>query len=207
MTTITPPFGIPPFSITVCGLDELEGHGATRATHVLSILDPDYPVPEAFGAYGEHERLELRFDDIIEETPGKILPSPEHVAAILAFGRSLTAERDPPATLIVHCHAGISRSTAAMALILAQALPETPAASILATVLGIREKAWPNLRIVELGDAMLGRGGTLIQAAYGLYRLQVDRRPHLIEYMRDSGREREFAAALAYEATTGRTPE
>jgi predicted protein tyrosine phosphatase len=199
MTTITPPFGI-----TVCGLEELEGHSATAATHVLSILDPDYPVPEAFGQYGEHERLELRFDDIIDETPGKILPTPAHVAAILAFGRSLAAQ--PQANLIVHCHAGISRSTAAMVLILAQAMPDTPAEAILATVHGIREKTWPNLRIIELGDPMLGREGTLIKAAYGIYSLQVARRPHLLEYMDNSGRAREFAAASAYGAKPASIP-
>jgi predicted protein tyrosine phosphatase len=192
VTTLTPPFGI-----NVCGIDELEGHGATGATHVLSILDPEYPVPEAFGQYGEHERLELRFHDIIDPTPGMILPQPEHVAAILAFGRTLAQERS---TLIVHCHAGISRSTASMALILAQAMPDASGEAILATVHGIREKTWPNLRLIELGDAMLGRDGALIHAAYGIYRLQVERRPHLMEYMRDSGREREYAAATAYGA-------
>lgn len=192
MSTEQPPFGIPPFSINICGIDELEGHCATKATHVLSILDPEYPVPEAFGQYGEHERLELRFHDIIDPTPGMILPTPEHVEAILAFGRSLEKE---PATLIVHCHAGISRSTASMALILAQAMPEQPAETILAMVHGIREKAWPNLRIMEIGDAMLGRGGTLVDAAYGLYRLQIERRPHLAEMMEDGGRGRELVGA------------
>ena len=33
-----------PFRMAVCGLEELEGHCETAATHVLSILDPDYPV-------------------------------------------------------------------------------------------------------------------------------------------------------------------
>jgi predicted protein tyrosine phosphatase len=188
--------GTAPFDITVCGIDELEGHGALGATHVLSILDPDYPVPEAFGEYGEHERLELRFNDIIDPTPGMILPGPEHVEAILAFGRSLTAEPQA-ANLIVHCHAGISRSTASMALILAQAMPDMPAEAILATVHGIREKAWPNLRIIELGDALLGRDGTLVQAAFRLYRLQIERRPHLADYMDEGGRGREIRAALA----------
>jgi predicted protein tyrosine phosphatase len=190
MSTETPPFGI-----TICGIDELEGHGALGATHVLSILDPDYPVPEAFGEYGEHERLELRFNDIIDPTPGMILPGPEHVEAILAFGRSLDAEPQP--NLIVHCHAGVSRSTASMVLILAQAMPDQPAEAILATVHGIREKAWPNLRIIEIGDAMLGRDGTLVQAAQRLYRLQIERRPHLAEYMDDGGRGREIRAAQA----------
>jgi predicted protein tyrosine phosphatase len=192
MSTVTPPF-----AITICGLDELEGHGALGATHVLSILDPDYPVPEAFGEYGEHERLELRFNDIIDPTPGMILPGPEHVAAILAFGRSLAAEPGGAANLIVHCHAGISRSTASMVLILAQALPEQPAETILGMVHGIREKAWPNLRLIELGDAMLGRGGTLVDATIRLYRLQIERRPHLAMYMDDGGRGRETRAALA----------
>ena len=184
-----------PFGITICGIDELQGHGALGATHVLSILDPDYPVPEAFGEYGEHDRLELRFNDIIDPTPGMILPSPEHVEAILAFGRNLASE--PQANLIVHCHAGISRSTASMTLILAQALPDEPAETILAKVYGIREKAWPNLRILELGDAMLGRGGSLVQAAYALYRLQMERRPQLAEMMEEGGRGRELRGALS----------
>jgi predicted protein tyrosine phosphatase len=115
-----------PFDMTICGIEELGGHAALGATHVLSILDPEYPVPEAFGQYGEHARLERRFHDIIDPTPDMILPTAEDVAAILAFGRDLDAEA-PPATLLVHCHAGISRSTAAMALLLAQAMPAYPA--------------------------------------------------------------------------------
>lgn len=186
---------VPPFGITICGIDELEGHCATRATHVLSILDPDYPVPEAFGQYGEHERLELRFHDIIDPTLGMILPQPAHVEAILDFGEDLDAEPAPPANLIVHCHAGISRSTASMALILAQAMPDQPAATIMAMVLGIREKAWPNLRLIEMGDAVLGRDGSLVDAAYALYRLQMERRPHIAAMMEEGGRMREVAGA------------
>lgn len=182
----------PPFDITVCGIEELDGHVALGATHVLSILDPDYPVPEAFGQYGEHARLERRFHDIIEPTPDMILPSPADVDAVLAFGRVL--QQETPATLLVHCHAGISRSTASMALILAQALPETPAADILGMVHAIREKAWPNLRLLEIGDARLGRGGSLVQAAFGLYRLQLERRPHLADFMLAEGRAREVTA-------------
>jgi predicted protein tyrosine phosphatase len=186
----------PPFGMTVCGIEELEGHCAIGATHVLSILDPEFPVPEAFGQYGEHARLELRFHDIIDPAPGMILPSPEHVAAILAFGRSLAAEPQPGRP-IVHCHAGISRSTASMALILAQAMPDQPASTALAMVHAMREKAWPNLRIIEIGDAMLGRRGALVDAVHRIYRLHIERRPHLAEYMDDGGRGREIQAALA----------
>jgi predicted protein tyrosine phosphatase len=189
---------IAPFGVTVCGLEELAGHCEAGASHVLSILDPGWPVPEAFGAYGEHARLELRFDDVIEDAAGAEPPREEHVARLLAFGRGLTAAPRPGgAHLLVHCHAGVSRSTASLALILAQALPRLPAGAILGEVLRIRPQAWPNLRLLELGDAALARGGELAAAAREVYRLQLARRPDLAEIMARGGRGREVAAAGA----------
>jgi predicted protein tyrosine phosphatase len=187
----------PPFGITVCGIDELEGHGATNASHVLSILDPEWPVPEAFGTYGEHEKLELRFHDISDETEGQVAPKEQDVERILAFGRDLQREPANTRHLLVHCHAGISRSTASMILILAQAMPERSAEEIVAIVHGIREKAWPNLRIIEFGDAMLNRNGSLVAATLALYRLQMEVRPHIGALMERDGRAREVAAARA----------
>lgn len=187
--------GIAPFRITVCGIEELAGHCEAGASHVLSILDPGWPVPEAFGAFGEHERLELRFHDVIEEVAGAEPPREDHVARLLAFGRGLAAAPRPAAHLLVHCHAGVSRSTAAMALILAQALPGLPAGRLLAEVVRIRPQAWPNLRILEIGDAMLARGGEIVAAARDLYRAQIERRPGIAEAMERGGRGREVAAA------------
>jgi predicted protein tyrosine phosphatase len=190
--------GAPPFAITVCGIEELDAHGAIGVSHVLSILDPDHPVPAAFGAFGEHEKRELRFHDIVEETPGRVLPQPEDVEAILALGQSLQSESAETRHLLVHCHAGISRSTAAMVLILAQALPERSAEDVIRMVHGIREKAWPNLRLMEMGDAMLGRGGTLLAATHALHRLQMERRPRIVALMETDGRGREIALARRY---------
>ncbi len=187
----------PPFRITVCGIEELAGHTAAGVSHVLSILDPEWPVPEAFGSFGEHEKLELRFHDVIEDTAGQDGPREAHVEQLLCFGRDLMAAPPPEAHLLVHCHAGISRSTASMTLILAQAMPDTPAAEVLAEVQRIREKAWPNLRIIEMGDAMLGRGGTLVAASHDIYRRQLARRPWLAEEMTRMGRAREVAAGKA----------
>ncbi len=50
---------------------------------------------------------------------------------------------------------------------------------------------------MEIGDAALGRGGSLIAATHRLHRLQLDRRPHLAEFMENDGRGREVAAARA----------
>ena len=186
---------IAPFRITVSGLEELAAAGDSRPSHVLSILDPDWPVPEAFGTYGEHEKLELRFHDVIETTTQERPPTQDHIDALLAFGRDLMAEPQADAHLLVHCHAGISRSTAAMTLILAQGLPHEPAERVLAQVLHIRNKAWPNLRMLEMGDRSLGRGGTLVEAAHTIYRRQVDRRPFLWDFMTNANRTRELATA------------
>jgi predicted protein tyrosine phosphatase len=181
------------FHITVCGIEELAGHGAVGVTHVLSILDPGFPDPDAFGAFGEHERLDLRFHDIIDELPGLRLVQREDVEALLRFGRDLM--RQPRAHLLVHCHMGISRSTAAMALILAQARPDRPASEALAEVRRIRPRIWPNLRVIELGDELLGRGGELVSAAVGRYRHVIERRPEVGQAMIQMGRGREVRAA------------
>jgi predicted protein tyrosine phosphatase len=186
---------IAPFKITVCGIEELIEHRETGASHVLSILDPDSPVPEAFGSFGEHEKLELRFHDVIEEDESRAPPLRDDVVRLLQFGRDLMAEPPANAHLLVHCHAGISRSTASMALILAQGLPGLSARQVLQEVLRIRPKAWPNLRIIELGDNLLSRNGDIIVAAIEIYRLQLEARPHLAEFMTLAGRGREVKAA------------
>jgi predicted protein tyrosine phosphatase len=188
-----------PFDITVCGIEELGGHCARGVTHVLSILDPEYPVPDAFGSYGEHDRLELRFHDVIEETAGQLAPREADVERLLLFGQRLIAEADaePGAEhLLVHCHAGVSRSTAAMTLILAQARPELPAAAAMAAVVGIRPQAWPNLRMVEMGDRLLGRGGAIVAAVRERYRAALAEKPHLGPIMIEAGRGREVKPAM-----------
>jgi predicted protein tyrosine phosphatase len=182
--------------ITVCGLEELAGHADREVSHVLSILDPDQPEPEAFGGYGEHARLELKFHDIIEETPGFVAPQAEHVEKMLEFGRDVLRDPENVRHLLVHCHAGISRSTAAMTLLLAQAQPGLSADEVLAQVVHIRAKAWPNLRVLSFGADMLGRQEEFITAVGGIYRLQLERRPEIKTFFLDGGRAREIEVAL-----------
>lgn len=182
------------FKITVCGIEELPGHSTVGVTHVLSILDPGMEAPPAFGAFGEHERLDLRFHDIVDDLPGMRPPLREDADSLLRFGRDLM--RAPKAHLLVHCHMGISRSTAAMTLVLAQARPDRSAEDAMHEVARIRSKAWPNLRLIELGDALLERQGTLVAAAIERYRYSLARRPELAEVMTGLGRAREVRSAV-----------
>jgi len=112
------------FKTTVCGIDELGDHCQAGVTHVLSILDPDAPEPPVFGSFGEHSRVELRFYDAIEQLVDRVVPEVQHVQEILALGRDLATSPATDSHLLVHCHAGVSRSTAAMTLMLAQACPD-----------------------------------------------------------------------------------
>lgn len=186
-----------PFRITICGIEELGEHCERGVSHVLSILDPAAPEPPAFGAFGGHERVKLRFDDVIEEITGYVLPATRHVEEILAFGRDLIAEPNSAPHLLAHCHMGISRSTAAMTLILAQARPDRSAEEVFCEVLRIRNRAWPNLRILELGDALLGRNGEILDAVSLVYLKQLQRRPDLEQIFRENGRAREVDHAIS----------
>jgi predicted protein tyrosine phosphatase len=186
-----------PLRVTICGIDELPLHGAAGVTHVLSILDPDWPEPEAFLRFDPHRRLELRFHDVLAPVSGStIVPSGEHVARLLEFGREVAA-LGAAAHLLVHCHAGVSRSTAATALLFAQADPSRPADDIFDQIARLRPRAWPNLRILELGDRALGRGGTLVAAVTAQYRRVLGVDPDFGQMLRENGRGREVDLAEA----------
>ena len=182
-----------PFQLTICGIEELEGHCAEGVTHVLSILDPGWPEPDSLSRFDINRRLRLRFHDVIESQPGWIAPERWDVELLLAFSRDLTMANE--VHLLVHCHAGVSRSTAAATLVMAQTCHDRPAAEVLQEVVRLRPRAWPNLRILELGDEILGRRGEIVEAARAHYRRALEREPWLAEAMIDGGRGREIAAA------------
>ena len=123
---------------------------------------------------------------------------------MLVFGREI--DEQPQAHLLVHCRAGVPRSTAAAALILIQANPEWPASVALDAVAAIRPRAWPNLLILELGDLLLGRDGEIVAAAGAIYRRVLARDPEFVDQMIDAGRDREVSAARRESGWPGLKP-
>ena len=183
----------PAFSdLIVCGLDELDGHSARGVTHVLSILDPGWPEPAAFEGYDPHFRATFRFNDAIEPEPGVVLPEKSDVEQMLAFGREAGGERH----LLIHCHAGVSRSTAAMLMILAQAHPDETEDAVVDRLLRIRPQAWPNSRMTAFADEALDRDGRLLAAACRIYADRLKVLPELGETMRRLNRAREVDMGL-----------
>ncbi|MGD0565142.1 MAG: protein-tyrosine-phosphatase [Roseiarcus sp.] len=185
----------PAFSVlTICGLDELDYHSARGVSHVLSILDPEWPEPAAFLAFDPHLRTTLYFHDAIEPAPEIVLPQKADVEAVLAFGRDAG---DDLRHLLIHCHAGISRSTAAMAMILAQAFPHENEDAIVDRLMRIRPQSWPNSRMIGFADELLGRDGRLSAAVSRIYARHLATRPELAATMRRLDRAKEVELGLA----------
>ncbi|HZT20523.1 MAG TPA: protein-tyrosine-phosphatase [Dongiaceae bacterium] len=177
------------YDITICGIPELPLHCDAGVSDVLSIMDPLAVDPDAFARFQPHRRRVLRFDDILVETPGMEAPQPHHVEALLAFGAEL--ERSDVAHLLIHCHAGVSRSTAAAALLMAQHNPGREEDAFLA-LLDLRPHAWPNTRMVEIADRLLERRGALSAGLAAYRRELLKARPHLVEMIMGVGRAHEL---------------
>jgi predicted protein tyrosine phosphatase len=131
----------------------------TRARHVVSLLS----VGTAFerpAHLSPGDCLHLAMHDIVEEREGFIAPAAEHVEALLDFARRW----DRATPLVIHCYAGISRSTAAAYVIAAALEPARDADDLAAELRRLSPSATPNLRIVSLADAILRRGGSLTRA-------------------------------------------
>jgi predicted protein tyrosine phosphatase len=162
----------------VCGLNELTFCMRGTSTHVLSILDPKQPEPAELGSCRPDRLLRLRFHDAIEASPGVTLPTVDDVAAILAFGSRLGAE-----TPLVHCHFGISRSTAAMAILIARD-PSLSGDEVFARLLRIRPRAWPNSLMVRHAEDLMAVRDRLMPALRRLYFHQLRRVPDIAQFMR-----------------------
>jgi len=180
-------------TLTICGLHELDAHGARDVTHVLSLLDPGTPEPTAFSTYDPHVRTTLYFHDAIEPGHNIVLPEMSDIETILAFAR----DAGDVGHLLIHCHMGISRSTAAMLMVMAQAFPKDREDSLIDRLTEIRPQAWPNSRMIAFADERLGRNGRLMAAVTRIYGRRLTRHPDLGEVMVKLDRAREVELGRA----------
>jgi predicted protein tyrosine phosphatase len=179
-----------PVRLSICGVRELDGFAQAGVSDVLSILDPEQAVPDSFQRYSPHRRTTMRFHDVVLPADGQTMPERGDVRRILDFGMSLGAARDA-SHLLVHCYAGVSRSTAATAILIAQANPGREEEAF-AALHDIRPRAWPNSHMVALADELLARRGRLRGALEAYYRAATRRYEGLADYIRSiGGREHE----------------
>lgn len=114
----------------------------------------------------ERRHLLLPMSDIILAAEGHVLPAEDDVKQILRFVRAW--DRAEP--LVIHCFAGVSRSTAA-AFIAACVLREDRCEFEIARELRARSlTATPNKLLVEIADRLLGRQGRMVEAVEAIGR-------------------------------------
>lgn len=180
---------LPPFKVTICGIPELPQHAGASVTHVLSIIDTHEPRPSALDGYKNIEHELIRFDDIVAEYPGFEACTQQHIEKLLGFGERVHAR--PDGHVLVHCHAGISRSTAAAAILMSQFTPGNEEEAFL-KLLELRKHGWPNTRMIEFADRLLDRKGALMNGLLAYRRAMIAAKPHLSEIITNIGRGHEL---------------
>ncbi len=150
--------------IHVCSLARLHDTVSdTGARHIVTLIK-DVSLVHRPECIPEGNHLLLDMDDISMPIDGYVLPGEEHVEKLVDFVTSW----DRAAPLVVHCYAGISRSTAG-AFIAACALnPKRDELAIARCIRDASPTAMPNLRLVTLADDLLGRKGRMIDAVDAL---------------------------------------
>jgi predicted protein tyrosine phosphatase len=131
---------------------------------LLTLLSPDHPETD-WSAFACERHVRLAFHDIVEPMPGLVAPDRDIMQAILDFGRNAALQR----ALLIHCWAGISRSSAAAFAIACDRNPgfERDIASELRRR---SPSATPNRLMVRLADDLLERDGRMIEAIDGIGR-------------------------------------
>jgi predicted protein tyrosine phosphatase len=146
--------------IHVCPLARLyETVEDTGASHIVSLLGDEASV-ERPAAVTAQNHLWLRLHDISAPLDGYIIPDEAHIAELLSFVRRW----DRRAPLVVHCYAGISRSTASAFASVCALNPERDEVGIAQALRRASPTATPNIRIVSLADRLLGRDGRMVAA-------------------------------------------
>ncbi len=128
-----------------------------RPSHVMTLTSGEIA---ALPAGCKTNRLSLIFNDIAEPRDGLVAPDASHVHRLIDFAQGWPRK----APLLIHCYAGISRSTAA-AYIAALALDRTINEHYLASRLrSLSPSATPNIRLISIADGILGRQGRMVEA-------------------------------------------
>jgi predicted protein tyrosine phosphatase len=130
-----------------------------QPSHLVTLLDPEIAVPTPTGIVPERH-LRLGVHDIAQQRVDLTHPTAGHVEDLLSF----ISQWDHKSPLLIHCFAGISRSTAAAFVTMCK-FNDPGQEHEIAWALRVRAPhAQPNRLIVALADDILGRRGRMVRA-------------------------------------------
>ena len=152
--------------IFVCPLSKLsEAVTIRKPARVVSILDPGSEFPKLGPAFvGRH--LCLEFHDIHLPTLDHVMPAASHIDRLLRF----LNRWDPHETLLIHCRAGIGRSTAAAYIAACYHNPNTDEQTIAAALISASPTARPNKTLIRIADNAMSRKGRMLAAMENVLR-------------------------------------
>lgn len=142
--------------------DTIQRH---RPSHLVTLLSPEHMIETPAGI-DPARHLRLAVNDVAEAWGAEVPPEPRHVAELVAFGRAWTAE----GPLLVHCWAGISRSTAAAFILLCDRLGPGTEQAVAQALRARAPHAFPNPLLVAHADALLAREGRMVAAVKAIGR-------------------------------------
>jgi predicted protein tyrosine phosphatase len=131
----------------------------TGARHLITVINQMSipPTPAAVPSVGH---LRLAMNDITIPQDGLVHPNTEHIETLIGFARSWN--RQGP--LVVHCWAGISRSTAAAFITLCTLNDAGTERRFAQALRAASPTATPNALMIEIADELLGARGRMIDA-------------------------------------------
>jgi predicted protein tyrosine phosphatase len=158
--TIRVPRTMSPETIYVAPLSLVETTVAdANVSHLVTLINGETLISTPPSIVPDRH-LRLAMNDICEPQPGLVLPCETHVADLITFAR----EWDRQAPLLIHCWAGISRSTAAAFISLCALNPEGSEIELARALRRASPTAYPNRLLVALADEILTRDGRMINA-------------------------------------------
>lgn len=144
----------------VCSLARIDDEVVrTGARSLVTLLSPGTPV-ERPALIAPERHLNIAMSDILDHMPGQVRPEFDHLDAFLDFVDGWD-RREP---MLIHCYAGVSRSTASAFIAACKLSPHREEAEIARVIREASPTATPNLRFVKLADERLGRGGRMVSA-------------------------------------------
>ena len=146
--------------IHVCSLARLHSTvDKTGARHIVTLLRQTDRVQRP-SHIAETNHLVLAVDDIAMPMEGYTVPATEHVQRLIDF----VGTWDRAAPMVVHCYAGISRSTAAAYVTACALNPNRDEQQIAWDIRRASRTAQPNAAIVSIADSLLKRDGRMVRA-------------------------------------------
>ncbi|MGE3831979.1 MAG: tyrosine phosphatase family protein [Parvibaculaceae bacterium] len=130
-----------------------------KVSHVVSLLGPDTPHRD-FKGINAPCHLKLTFHDITAPAEGFTAPEAKDVETLIGFLGGWSRE----SPMLIHCWAGISRSTAAAFTAMCHYHPDANELTLARQLRTLSHVATPNRRIVAFADDLMNRGGRMVDA-------------------------------------------